>query len=53
MANYMIVGAKQLGCEIFEVHNGKMTVSSPFQFIDPPLVPLQTQGTAVDFFITT
>lgn len=26
MANYMIVGAKQLGCEIFEVHNGKMTL---------------------------
>ena len=26
LANYMIVGAKQLGCEIFEVHNGKMTL---------------------------
>ena len=26
MANYMIVGAKQLGCEIFEVRNGKMTL---------------------------
>ena len=26
MVNYMIVGAKQLGCEIFEVHNGKMTL---------------------------
>ena len=26
MANYMIVGAKQLGCEIFEVNNGKMTL---------------------------
>lgn len=26
MANYMLVGAKQLGCEIFEVHNGKMTL---------------------------
>lgn len=26
LANYMLVGAKQLGCEIFEVHNGKMTL---------------------------
>lgn len=26
MANYILVGAKQLGCDIFEVHNGKMTL---------------------------
>ena len=26
LANYMLVGAKQLGCEIFTVHNGKMTL---------------------------
>ena len=26
LANYMLVGAKQLGCEIFEVRNGKMTL---------------------------
>lgn len=26
MANYILVGAKQLGCDVFEVHNGKMTL---------------------------
>ncbi len=26
LANYFLVGAKQLGCDIFEVHNGKMTL---------------------------
>ena len=27
VANYMLVGAQQLGCTIFEVENGKMTVN--------------------------
>lgn len=27
MANYVLVGAKELGCDIFEVSNGKMTLN--------------------------
>ena len=26
MANYMLIGAKQLGCTLFEVKDGKMTL---------------------------
>ena len=29
MANYMIIGAQQLGCTIFNVENGKMTLNFP------------------------
>lgn len=29
MANYMIIGAKQLGCDIFETKDGKTTVNLP------------------------
>ena len=27
MANYMLVGAEELGCNIFDVKDGKMTVN--------------------------
>ena len=26
MANYLLIGAKELGCTIFDVQNGKMTL---------------------------
>lgn len=29
MANYMLIGAKQLGCTIFQVKDGKMTLNFP------------------------
>lgn len=29
MANYMLIGARQLGCTIFNVENGKMTLDLP------------------------